>query len=263
MNYSALSFIAAVAVTVGTGVTMQVAQAERYQTLSSEVEDLIAHGELALSLADMPGYLTEDNRFISSMSIKVVPFETNPVEEVDSTAEDSVHEFTRGFELCSYEDIYSVQVNKSYKIPKEFYYEVLPETMHPLVDSVCELEDTMEISSMYLFAVAATEVGWGTAFAEDNNWFNWTPNAEDYQYFSCASDCVDFTQKMYEIKFFNADWYAGYGQTMDDYYTIQDINSRYALYSDGSVNWYWSDVVGEIMYSLNKKYQSWTLQNTI
>lgn len=158
-------------------------------------------------------------------------------------------------------DVTTYQVNKSYNIPKEFYYATLPEDMHCLVEGICNLERTQEISSMFLFAVAATEVGWHGEFAGDNNWFNWTPDAENYQGFATTEDCIAYTGNRFQSCYFNPEWYAGFGQEMDAYFTVSEINSRYAFYNDGSVNWYWGEVVTEILESLNTKYVRWVSEN--
>ena len=158
-------------------------------------------------------------------------------------------------------DVTTYQVNKSYDIPAEFYYSVLPEDMHCLVEGICNLERTQNISSMFLFAVAATEVGWHGEFAGDNNWFNWTPDAETYQGFSSVDECIVYTGERFKDYFFNPAWYAEFGQTVDDYFTIAEINSRYAFYDDCSVNWYWGEVVSEILDSLNTKYMRWLTEN--
>lgn len=158
-------------------------------------------------------------------------------------------------------DVTTYQVNKSYNIPEEFYYSILPEDMYCLVEGICNLERTQDISSMFLFSVAATEVGWHGEFAGDNNWFNWTPDAETYQGFSSVDECIDYTGERFKDYFFNPAWYAEFGQTVDDYFTIAEINSRYAFYDDCSVNWYWGEVVSEILDSLNTKYMRWLTEN--
>lgn len=158
-------------------------------------------------------------------------------------------------------DAKTFQVNRSYNIPKEFYYDILPENMHCLVEGICNLEATQDISSMFLFAIAATEVGWDADFAGNNNWFNWTPDAKEYQDFSSTEACITYTGKRFKECFFNPEWHALYGDTVDDYFTIDEINSKYALNDDGTVNTYWGEVVGEIIGSFHKKYADWVISN--
>lgn len=153
------------------------------------------------------------------------------------------------------------QVNRSYNIPKEFYYDILPENMHCLVEGICNLEANQEISSMFLIAVAATEVGWDADFAGDYNWFNWTPDAKNYQNFSSTDECIVYTGERFEKCFFNPEWHALYGDEVDDYFTIDEINSKYAINSDGTVNTYWGEVVGEIIGSFHEKYADWVINN--
>lgn len=150
------------------------------------------------------------------------------------------------------------QVNKSYHIPKQFYYDILPEDMYCLIEGICDLEETQEISSMFLFAVAATEVGWHGDLVGKNNWFNWTPDARNYQNFDTVEDCIAFTGKRFETAFFNPEWYR---TEVDNYFTIDEINSRYAFYNDGTVNTYWGEVVGEIIESFHNKYEKWVNNN--
>lgn len=180
-------------------------------------------------------------------------------EETETFAKESVQ--SNSLATSTEFDPITYQVNKSYDIPKEFYYDVLPVDMHCLVEGICELEHTQEISSMFLFAVAATEVGWHGEFAGENNWFNWTPDAENYQGFATTEDCIAYTGKRFQSCYFNPEWYAGFGQEMDDYFTVDEINSRYAFYNDNSVNWYWGEVVTEILGSLNSKYARWVAEN--
>lgn len=165
--------------------------------------------------------------------------------------------------VSCFEDMYSFQINKSYDIPKEFYYSVLPEEMYPLVEPVCQLEHREEVSSMYLLAVAATEVGWGKYFYDEgsNNWFNWTADAINYQVFESAWDCVEYTAGAYKERMFNPEWYAAFGQDVDDVFTVPEVNTRYALWNDGTVNWQWSEVVCEIMYGFVKDYEKWSISN--
>jgi hypothetical protein len=184
------------------------------------------------------------------------------------TSDESVPEIetlsSKGFGEISFAEMYSVQVNKSYNIPTEFYYDILPETMYPLVEGVCRLEETQEISSMFLLAVAATETGWGTTFYENgsNNWFNWTVDAVNYQWFDSATDCAEYTGEMFPKKFFNREFYAQFGQNLDDdIFTVPEVNTRYAINYDYTVNWLWSDVVCEIMYNFNTRYQTWETNN--
>ena len=166
---------------------------------------------------------------------------------------------SEGFGNITVADIYQIQINRGYGIPKEFYYDILPQTMYPLVDTVCYLEETQDISSMFLLAVAAVETGWGKSFYEpdNNNWFNWTTDTITYQHFESAEDCVLYTGEKFEERFFNPEFYANYNQTMDAVFTVGEVNTRYALNPDMSVNWAWTDVVCEIMYSFNSKYQLW------
>ena len=162
----------------------------------------------------------------------------------------------------TFSSVADFQVNKSYNIPVEFYYSLLPEEIHHLAECVRELERTQEISSMFLIAVAATEVGWHGEFAGENNWFNWTPDAQYYQGFASTKECVEYTGKRFKESFFNPEWYASFGQEgMDDCFTVSEINSRYAFYDDCSVNWYWGDVVTEILESFNNKYMRWLEEN--
>lgn len=150
------------------------------------------------------------------------------------------------------------QVNKSYHIPKQFYYDILPEDMYCLIEPVCALEETQEISSMFLLAVAATEVGWHGDVVGKNNWFNWTPDAKHYQNFDTVEECVAYTGERFKTAFFNPEWYR---TEVDDYFTIDEINSRYAFYDDGSVNTYWGEIVGEILESFHDKYEKWVNNN--
>ena len=158
-------------------------------------------------------------------------------------------------------DATTFQVNKSYFVPVDFYYDTLPEDMHCLVEGICNLEATQDISSMFLFAVAATEVGWSPDFAGENNWFNWTPDAADYQDFESTDACIEYTGTRFEECFFNPEWHAIFGATVDDYFTISEINSRYAFYNDGTVNTYWGEVVSEIVESMHFKYKDWVENN--
>lgn len=205
-----------------------------------------------LNISKIQSSLTKDKIRTDAMVVEEAALD----EDVVAT------EYSLGYGDLSFEDMYTVQVNKSYRIPEEFYYDVLPESMHPLISGVCEAENNTEISSMFLLAVAATEVGWGTAFYEpgSNNWFNWTADACTYQTFSSTDACVTYTQEKFQERFFNREWYAGFGQELsDDIFTVPEVNTRYALYNDCTVNWYWSDVVCEIMYSFNLKYQEWRM----
>lgn len=179
---------------------------------------------------------------------------TNP-----DTAEMKSKVFPKGFEIEEYADIYEVQINKSYDIPAEFYYDTLPSSMHPIIESICALEEDADISSMFLIAVAATEVGWGEHFYEtgSNNWFNWTADTISYQWFDSAEDCVRYTGEKFEERFFNPEWYMEYGQVVDDFFIVSEVNTRYALTDPDTVNWEWTEVVVEIMYTLNSKYQAW------
>lgn len=163
------------------------------------------------------------------------------------------------FNVTCYEDVFSLQINKSYNIPPEFYYSTLPDTMYPLVEPVCALEKQYPISSTYLLAVAAVEVGWGKYFFEEgnNNWFNWSPDGADYQRFSSTEECVEYTKEAYTDRMFNPEWYAAFGNEVDNVFTIPEVNSRYAFYSDGSVNTYWGDLVGEIMFGMIEDYEEW------
>lgn len=158
-------------------------------------------------------------------------------------------------------DAETFMVNKSYYVPREFYYDTLPEEMHCLVEGICTLEETQEISSMFLFAVAATEVGWDPVFVGDNNWFNWTPDAESYMNFSSVDECIQYTGRRFQECFFNPEWYALFDAEVDTIFTIDEINSRYAFFDDGTVNTYWSDVVSEILESFHIKYKEWVINN--
>ena len=117
---------------------------------------------------------------------------------------------------------------------------------------------------MFLLAVAATETAWGTTFYEkgSNNWFNWTVDAVNYQWFDSATDCAEYTGEMFPKKFFNREFYAQFGQNLDDdIFTVPEVNTRYAINYDYTVNWLWSDVVCEIMYNFNTRYQTWETNN--
>ncbi len=158
-------------------------------------------------------------------------------------------------------DAETYQVNRSYNIPKEFYYDILPENMHCLIEGICNLEATQEISSMFLIAIAATEVGWDADFAGSNNWFNWTPDAKKYQNFSSTEECIAYTGERFEKCYFNPEWHAIYGDIVDNYFTINEINSKYAINDDGTVNTYWGEVVGEIIESFHREYADWVINN--
>lgn len=164
------------------------------------------------------------------------------------------------FGVECYDDIFSFQVNKSYNIPEEFYYDTLPESMHELIAPVCALEREYPISSMYLFAVAATEVGWGRYFVREgnNNWFNWSPDGEYYQGFASTQDCVDYTREAYEDRMFNPEYYAIFGQDVGPVFTIPIVNTRYALLENGEPNAHWGALVGEITFGFIEDYKSWS-----
>lgn len=215
---------------------------EREARISAEIEELYKKQDTVVVILEEP--------------------EPIQIETQESASEEDVPPalaVSDGFECTSLADMYEVQINKSYSIPKEFYYDILPETMYPIVDSVCYLEETQDISSMFLLAVAAVETGWGKTFyiPGNNNWFNWTADTIDYQSFDSADECVLYTGEKFQERFFNPEFYAIYGQLVDDCFTVSEVNTRYALNPDLSVNWAWSDVVCEIMCSFNNKYQLW------
>ena len=67
---------------------------------------------------------------------------------------------------------------------------------------------------------------------------------------------------MFPKKFFNREFYAQFGQNLDDdIFTVPEVNTRYAINYDYTVNWLWSDVVCEIMYNFNTRYQTWETNN--
>lgn len=184
-------------------------------------------------------------------------------DEGDTAVLDSTRIERPDFNVECYEDIFSFQVNKSYNIPAEFYYEVLPESMHELIEPVCALEREYPISSMFLFAVAANEVGWGKYFVRDgnNNWFNWSPDGEYYQGFESTQECVDYTRDAYAARMFNPEYYAIFGQVVGPVFTIPVVNTRYAMLSNGEPNTQWGAVVGEITYGFIEDYKSWSVIN--
>lgn len=172
------------------------------------------------------------------------------------------------FELDCYEDIYDVNIWHNYAVPAEFFYDTLPESMYEIIPGICMLERDYDISSIYLACVAMVEVGRVPCFAGENNWFNWTVDACSYQSFDTTYDCMMYTGKRYHQAFFDAEWYDAFGvsqsmfakfgiTTTPEELTIREINCMYAKDTDGSINWNWSSVLGELMYDMNESYIEW------
>lgn len=166
----------------------------------------------------------------------------------------------------------TILINATTEIPEQFYIDTLPETLQPVIDGICMLEKEYSLSSITMLSILITEVGWDPVFSGINNWFNWSGDAINYQDFESTYACMLYTGERYNEIFLSEKWYNvfevksilnsnGYYNERGEYLTLRELNTMYAKYLDGSINWYWSDVVVDVYYSFCNKYNEWRKTN--
>lgn len=168
----------------------------------------------------------------------------------------------------TYSDAFNMNVNSSSGIPLEFWRDYLPSDLAEMADGLVYCDDA-GINSLYLYAVAVTEVGRNCHTVGEHNYFNYTTDAKSYQDFASPLDCFEYTADRYTSAYFLRDWQLevpidwcdmpprGSLNYDDEVVTITEINRRYAINSNLTVNWEWQALVAEIISATSEDYIEW------
>lgn len=133
------------------------------------------------------------------------------------------------------------------------FYSILNSEMHSLVPVAIEMERQLGINAVYIIAVGANETGWGKYMAGNNNYFNWTNDGIDHFDFNSIEEFADFSIDTYRDYYVHEDFYNGKLGFVPSCITPEVVNTKYALNSDGTTNWQWSNTVCDIMSSLSAR----------
>lgn len=133
------------------------------------------------------------------------------------------------------------------------FYSILNSEMHSLVPVAIEMEKQLGINAVYIIAVGANETGWGKYMAGNNNYFNWTNDGIDHFDFNSIEEFADFSIDTYRDYYVHEDFYSGKLGFVPSCITPEVVNTKYALNSDGTTNWQWSNTVCDIMSSLSAR----------
>lgn len=175
------------------------------------------------------------------------------------------------YEISSLSDAYKFNVCSSSGIPLEFWEAYLPPALADLSEGLVYC-DEQDVNALYLYSVAVTEVGYNCEVVGDYNYFNYTVDAKHYQDFSSPLDCFEYTVNRYHNAYYDYDWQLSVPITPhdlppvgdliyeDDNVTITEINRRYAMFQDYTVNWKWQETVAEIMADTSEAYLAWLNQ---
>lgn len=221
-------------------------------SVSSEASSVESHEEILLDavIADVSDYV--DSIGASAMSTHITDLEDSRI---------------------TYSDAFNMNVNSSSGIPLEFWRDYLPSDLAEMADGLVYCDDA-GINSLYLYAVAVTEVGRDCHTVGEYNYFNYTVDAESYQDFTTPLDCFEYTVDRYTSAYFTRDWQLevpinwqdmpprGSLNYDDDVVTITEINRRYAINSNLTVNWKWQTLVAEIISVTSEDYIEWATTQT-
>lgn len=159
---------------------------------------------------------------------------------------------------ASVHDAQFYDVRQPSYIPASYYYEVIPECYHPMIDVAVEA-DLNGLNSAFLFAIIITECGWSSQVVGQHNYFNWTVDTVDYQNFATPYDFMEYTQYRFGRDFLNYDWLRQRVNSTiaaDSPICIWHINEAFAIDPDGTTNRAWSPSVANLMYKFYKEYYS-------
>lgn len=161
------------------------------------------------------------------------------------------------------DDMYNLDLTESSGIPQEFWESWLPDAYKPIASSLEDF-DSDGINAAWVVAVIVTECGRTANTVGSYNYFNFTVDTLSYSNFSSPEECMEYARSWIKQSFLNRDWHktrpAGYCQlTEDSMITIERVNEHYAINSDGSVNWRWSQVVADVMVEVYNDYYNWRM----
>ncbi len=143
-------------------------------------------------------------------------------------------------------------------IPQEFWENWLSDAYKPLASEIVEF-DQKGINSAFIVAIMYTECGRSAKTVGKYNYFNFTTDARNYTSFDSPEACMHFAQDWMLSSYFSPEWHAtrqeGYCHwDSSEPLTVERINEHYAINSDGTVNWHWSEVVSSIMHDIYCSY---------
>ena len=131
------------------------------------------------------------------------------------------------------------------------FYKIVNEEMYGLVDVAISLEEAVGVNAIYTVAVGAAETGWGKHMAGRYNYFNWTNDAINHFNFETLSEFEQFSISAYSKNYIHESFYASKLGFTPMGITPEVVNVRYAINTNGTVNWNWSNKVCEIMNRLS------------
>jgi hypothetical protein len=126
----------------------------------------------------------------------------------------------------------------------------LPEELWYLAEAAVLMEQRGAGNAIFFMSVMVTEVGWEISLSGSHNYFNWSTDGEYYYDFSSLEEFTEFSIEKFLDNWTDPDFYG-----MDyevNRITPAIVNTKYALWDDGSVNTKWENLLCKIMVQISQ-----------
>lgn len=205
----------------------------------NEIQDI----ELKISSAEAKTYKEQMIEYF-------VEFEQNKkLEELREQYPDAVYDDYGKLVVDSYKTAQNLDIRTKSNWTKDDFKLVCKNSeIQSLIDVAIRMEEETGTNALYLVSVAICETGWGKHMAGNYNYFNWSNKG--VQSFSSIDDFADYSVDRYANKYTKTSTYGNVDKIIPSV-----VNKIYAINSDGSINWNWSEHVCSMMAQLSNARQ--------
>lgn len=165
--------------------------------------------------------------------------------------------------ISSMDEAYELDIRTPSNWEREDFIAIVNEELYPLVGKAIKMEKLTGINAVYIVAVGCIETDYGRQLAGKHNYFNWSTDGVYHYNFENMDEFYRYSMYKYMSNYTDAEFYRTYEDIVGEYpetINIKVVNTAYAHYGNGRINWLWSEVLGEVMTTLSSKRQAVTQQ---
>lgn len=165
--------------------------------------------------------------------------------------------------ISSMSEAYELDIRTPSNWEREDFIAIVNEELYPLVDKAVKMEKLTGINAVYLVAVGCIETDYGRQLVGKHNYFNWSTDGVYHYNFENMDEFYRYSMYKYMSNYTDDEFYRTYEDIVGEYpetINIKVVNTAYAHYGNGRINWLWSEVLGEVMATLSSKRQAVTQQ---